>query len=112
MLLVVEVAMLFGGAYALFTAKVPQYFFGSNYVVEGTPARIIGLLFMIPLPAALIVGFMLGLLMGRNGIGLAGIVEIGLIVVCLVGGLIYGYRVRKPKAPEYYKPPTDSNPPA
>ena len=96
MLVILEIAMLFGGAYALFTGKLPQIF-GYQYVIEGTPARIIGFVFMIPLPVAFVIGFVLGMFLGEDGAVFAGILEFGLIVVCLAGGLVYGNRVKRLK---------------
>ena len=58
MLLIVEIAMLIGGIYAIATAKVPGFLIGGGkYQVEGTTARLFGVLLVLPLPIAFIGGF-------------------------------------------------------
>lgn len=80
LLLILEVAMLIGGMYAIFTAKVPSFLVGGGKVqVEGMAARLFGVLFILPLPVSFLGGVILALLLGEEGKAYATILE--LIVV-------------------------------
>jgi hypothetical protein len=78
---VVEIIMLVGGLYTLVTAKVPSLLVsGGEHRVEGTPARVIGGLLMLPLPAALLAGLVLAFLFGQQGIRYTALVEGALVI--------------------------------
>jgi hypothetical protein len=81
MCVVIEIIMLVGGLWTVITAKVPSLLVGGGkYDVEGTPARVIGGVLMLPLPAALLAGIVLGVLFGEQGLQYAYWFEIALII--------------------------------
>jgi hypothetical protein len=104
MLLILEIAMLFGGGYALITGKMPTFLFGGpGYEVPAPSARIIGLLIALPLPVAVTLGFGLGLL---NAMGLlsrsamvliAALGEWALVIGAAIVAAIAVRKVRKPR---------------
>jgi len=98
MLLIVEIAMLIGGIYAIATARVPGFLIGGGkYQVEGTTARLFGVLLILPLPIAFIGGFILALLFGEEGTGYAVILELvtvfGVAILSVVLTRVLGKQV-------------------
>jgi hypothetical protein len=95
-LLIAEIIMLVGGLVALVTGKLKL----SNALqLEGTPARIAGAILMAPLPLALAIGFMIGLLIGmgalpESALGLSTVIEIA-----LVAAYFYGRSARSAQPP-------------
>ena len=59
MLIGAEIGLLLYGIYVLITGK---YALGRRGFIYGTPARILGLLCLLPLPAAIGLGFIAGIL--------------------------------------------------
>ncbi|MCL4868286.1 MAG: hypothetical protein KJ063_04910 [Anaerolineae bacterium] len=76
MLLIIEIIMLIGGIYALASAKVPSFLLGNHYQVEGGMARVIGALFIAPLPVSIFIGAALAILLGEHILDYAGIIEL------------------------------------
>lgn len=76
MLLVIEIAMLIGGIYAVIFAELPSILVGGGNQVEGKTARWIGVLLMLPLPISFLGGAVLGLLLDEDGAGYAMALEI------------------------------------
>jgi hypothetical protein len=102
-LLIAEIGLLIGGLIALFTGKIPDFIFGKKasdgYTLPSMNARIIGGILMAPLPIALVLGFLLGLLFGEDLLFLGTLIEIFLVLGAVVGGLVL-YRVwRQPVVP-------------
>ena len=60
MILVIEIAFLIAGLYALFTAKMPSWIVGRGYKAEGSQVRLIGGLMAALLPGVLCMGFTIG----------------------------------------------------
>jgi hypothetical protein len=100
-LLIAEIIMLVGGLVALVTGKLKL----SNALqLEGTPARIAGAILMAPLPLALAIGFMIGLLIGmgalpESALGLSTVIEIALVLGALVAAYFYGRSARSAQPP-------------
>ena len=70
MLLIIELAMLFGGIYSIITAKVPSFLtVGGKFQVEGRDARFLGTLLSLPLPVAIAGGVVLSLFLGEDSTG-------------------------------------------
>ena len=98
MLLIIEIAMLIGGIYAIVTAKVPSFLVGGGkYQVEGTVARLFGVLLILPLPVAFLGGIILALLFGEDGTGYAVILELitvfGVAILATVLTRVVGKKV-------------------
>lgn len=98
MLLIIEIAMLVGGIYAIVSAKVPSFLVGGGkYQVEGTTARLFGALLILPLPVAFLGGIILALLFGEDGTGYAVILEFiivfGVAILAAVLARVAGKRV-------------------
>jgi hypothetical protein len=98
MLLILEIAMFVGGIYAIFSAKVPSFLVGGgNYQVEGTTARLFGVLLILPMPIAFIGGIILALLFGKDATSYAVILEVaivlGVAIIATVFARVAGKRV-------------------
>jgi hypothetical protein len=98
MFLIIEIAMFIGGIWALVKGEVPSFLVGGGkYKVEGTNARVFGLLLILPLPIAFLGGLILGLLFGQDGVEYATILElvavIGIAILSLVLVRIMGKQV-------------------
>jgi hypothetical protein len=66
---ILELMMLVLGHWILVRAQVPRSLtHGGKGGVQGTPARVIGCLLILPLPAASLMGVMLATLFGEHGI--------------------------------------------
>lgn len=71
-LLILEILLLVGGAVTLFKGEIPRFVFGKatdNFTLDAGRARIIGVVLMLPLPAALCAGLAIGLVMATQGNG-------------------------------------------
>jgi hypothetical protein len=93
MCLVAEICSLIFGIIAVVTGK---FTLSRNRVVRGTPARVVGILLMMPLPAALVAGVVVGALLVAQGkvvergnvpIGF-GILEAAIFVLFFVSALV------------------------
>ena len=98
MLLIIEIAMLIGGIYAIITAKVPSFLVGGGkYQVEGTVARLFGVLLILPLPVAFLGGIIFALLFGEDGTGYAVIFELitvfGVAIIATVLVRVVGKKI-------------------
>jgi len=97
MCLIVELAMLGAGLYALIAGKINL---GGSLRFEGTPARIIGVFLVAPLPLAfaggLVFGFMIGIgLLPASLQNYFFFIDLLVVLVGLGGALIYAL-VNKP----------------
>ena len=98
MLLILEIAMLIGGIYALISAKVPSLLVGGGKVqIEGLPARLIGVLLILPLPTAFIGGVLMALLLGEEAANYAVLLEIfvvfGIAILAVILSRVLGKRI-------------------
>lgn len=104
MLLILEIAMLVAGLYALIKGKVPSFIVGgSHFEVKSAPARVMGLIMMLPIPATFVLTLVLAFVMGASGQVdqstlnvVATALEIVLVVLAGVVTLILFYVFRKP----------------
>lgn len=87
-LLIAEIIMLVGGLYALITGRIKLT---KNMTLEGTRARVAGLFLLLPLPLALLIGFLVGLLSGGDSgaMGVITIIEILLVLGGLLGAVLF-----------------------
>jgi hypothetical protein len=97
-MLIIEIAMLIGGIWAIVAGKVPSFLVGGGkYQVEGVVARLFGLLLILPLPVAFLGGVVLALLFGEDGTGYAAMLEIvtvlGVAVLAVVLVRVVGKRI-------------------
>jgi cytochrome b561 len=97
-LLILEIAMLIGGIYALVTAKVPGFLVGGGKVkIEGLPARLLGVLLILPMPTALVGGVLLALLLGEEAYNYSALLEIGIVfgiaLLTLILSRVLGKRI-------------------
>ena len=107
MIIGAEIAMLCIGLYALFAGKFPTNK-KSKYVIEGGPARAIGLVCLFPIPLSLSVGFLIGVLFAAQGkpvtqesffwVGTA--IEASILVACIVAVSVLSRIYRTPVKPE------------
>src|SRR5690349_8225720 len=98
MILVLEIAMLVWGIIALVKGKLK---ISKTKEVRGAKARLLGVVLVLPLPLAMMAGFVIGFTAARNGAvnmdslkwTLIG-VEAGIVLTCLalavVGGMVMG----------------------
>ncbi|MCJ7583027.1 MAG: hypothetical protein MUP98_21120 [Candidatus Aminicenantes bacterium] len=89
MLLILEIAMLLGGLWALIKGEVPSFLVGGGkYKVEGNIARIIGILLLLPLPISFAGAMILVLIFGIDGEGYAVIFEIVTVIIISIIALV------------------------
>ena len=94
---ILGLAMLGGGGYALITGKIPNFLFGgTRYEVTGTSARVIGLVMMIPFPTLFVLPFLTGILFGREARIYAIILGYAVLFVVALGSIIAVRIVRHP----------------
>jgi len=96
--LIIEIIMLATGIYVLIAGRIR---ISQNFYLEGWRARVAGVFLIVPLPLAFLAGMLLGILIGlgtlpQSALEYAGVVDILLIAVALVGLVIYALAV-KPK---------------
>ena len=92
MCLVVEIVMLIAGLYAIIAGKVKLT---KKIVLEGWQARVAGLFLAVPLPLALVSGFLIGFLIGMGSVPSSSqwvvtVVEFLLVLAGLAGAVIFG----------------------
>lgn len=93
MLLILEVVMLIFGIVVLVTGKVSL---SKDSIVIGPRARVVGLCWLLPLPLAFCVGFIIGMYEGMNGRQfditkwgvIIGVTELGFVVFFGILGLV------------------------
>ncbi|MBI3158135.1 MAG: hypothetical protein HYZ26_00870 [Chloroflexi bacterium] len=97
-ILIAEIVMFLGGAYALIAGKLKLT---KNVSLEGWRARVAGLILLAPLPLALLIGLMLGVLASTGAasadtLTFAPLIEIALVLGALIGAAVFG-ALAKPK---------------
>lgn len=117
-LLILEIGMLVMGILALVRGKIGLT---PNRYVYGLPARIIGVILMLPLPLAFGGGLILGIILAAQGKPVdpknlestAAIMAISILVAVGLAVVIIGALTAKPLPPKVQRPPADEeNPPA
>ena len=100
MILGMEIAMLIFGIYALIAGKMNM---GKNKVVLGLPARLIGLIGLVPLPLSLLVGVVFGIIwaaqnrpMDGTFLGIATGIEVAIVLSCFALMMGLGYLMAGP----------------
>jgi len=96
-LLIVEIVMLIVGLIGLIGGKLSL----RGFPLEGKRARIAGLIMALPLPLALGMGLLLGVLIGTgalpsSAISAASGIELVITLGCLGGAFLYAYLTRPP----------------
>ncbi len=107
MICVIEVALLLLGLLVVVTGDITV---GSNRVLRGTPAHILGGLLMVPLPLSLLTGLLVGAFLSAQGrdptqesYALVFIlIDVGIFVVCLlaIGGSALVLNLTKARRPK------------
>lgn len=106
--LVMEVCMLIFGIIALVRGN---FTLTRNKVVTGAPARIIGVILILPLPLALLAGLLIGVYFGMQGRrpqdiqSIAIPVELGIILGCMLLAVVIGLATGHP--PQRRRVPDD-----
>jgi hypothetical protein len=101
--LIAEIIMLLGDLYAMFTGKITLT---RKLRLQGRRARAAGLILALPLPLALLIGFLLGFLVNagvvpQSVVNVAGIIDLVLVLLALAAVMIFGYATRpNPEAAE------------
>jgi hypothetical protein len=83
-----------------------------NRVVTGVPARLLALIGFLPLPVSLVIGLALGAVLVARGQPIdqsrvriiGGVVELGIIVLCVAAIYGIGFMIAKPPEPERRRP--------
>jgi hypothetical protein len=96
MLGIIEIILFICGIIGLITGKLPSFVFGKKYRIEGSGARLISVLLVLPLPVSFCVGLVASLLMGDQVLGFITVFEIVVLVVCFVAAAMISRRVRQP----------------
>lgn len=99
-----QIAMAIVGIIVLCTGKLKL---SANKVVVGTPARLLGLMLLAPLPVAFTIGICVGLYVGSTGGSLDDVqipmllVDVGLVVLTAIAVFAIASAIAKPPG---YKP--------
>ncbi len=101
MILLLEIALLIWGIGTLIKGR---FGVGSNRVVRGIPARVVGVFLLAPLPLALATGFTLGFIWAIQGRqpdddeiqATAVIAELSILFGCVVVALLIAYWTARP----------------
>ena len=101
-MLIAEILMLVGGLYALVAGKVRLT---RNMYLEGRRARVAGLFLAAPLPLALVVAFLIGLMIGSGVLPASAetaavTIELLLVFGGLVGAVVFAL-VTKPREQDF-----------
>jgi|GEM_PF-6801737 hypothetical protein len=94
-----ELAMAVWGVIVLFTGRLKV---SSTKVVEGTAARLLGLLMLAPLPIAFMVGIAVGIWAGANGRAMDDIrmpllaSEVGIVIITAIIVFSIAHAIGKP----------------
>jgi hypothetical protein len=102
MILVIEIAFLIAGLYALFTAKMPSWIVGKGYKAEGNKVRVLGALMAALLPGVLCITFSLGVVstfVSFDPTGWAVGLEFGIVILAAIIVTIVLRNIRQPDAP-------------
>jgi len=102
MILVIEIAFLIAGLYALFTAKMPSWIVGKGYKAEGGNVRILGGLMAAMLPGIFCLGFTIGMVGGISGFDPTGwvtVMEIGTVIIAAIIVTLVLRNIRVPDEP-------------
>jgi hypothetical protein len=104
-MMIAEIALLLIGLYALITGRLLNS--GGKYVVQGWPARVIGIIGLLPIPVSLVFGIAVAALFVMQGrevtlasffwVGTA--IEAATIVVCVVAMVVLARVWREPVEP-------------
>ena len=104
MILGAEIALIVMGVYALITGKLLTSK-KSQYSIQGWPARVIGLICLLPIPLAFVTSVIvatiflaLGKPVDRDSFFLVGAgIEIGVLILCVIVATILERTYRTPK---------------
>ena len=98
MVLGIEIAMLIFGIITLVRGNCTV---SKTKVVRGTPARVIGILAVSILPAALVIGFAYGVSVGSRGgtidIKTAALIDVGVVLAALIPMIILSKKYAEAK---------------
>lgn len=107
MILILEIAFLIAGVYAIFTAKMPSWIVGKGYKAEGNSVRLLGILMAAVLPVVFCGSFTIGVVAGMNntdptflavGFEIASVILVAIVVTVILR------RVRQPDVPTQQTP--------
>jgi hypothetical protein len=98
-LLIAEIMMLLGGLYALISGKLSLT---KNNRLSGWRARVAGVILILPLPLAFLIGAVLGWLvvaqiLPQEALAATGIIELVLVIGALVGSVIFAWLTKPPE---------------
>ena len=110
MILVIEVAFLIAGLYALFTATMPAWMMGKGYKAEGPKVRVLGAVMAALLPAVFCLGLVLGIVGGTAGFDPTGWITALEVIIVIVMAIIVTVVLRNIRQPDV--PSAPSEPPA
>jgi hypothetical protein len=98
-MLIIEILMLIAGIWAIAAGKLPSWLFGgARYKLEGQGVRLLGLILVLPLPAAFLAGVLLALI-GDQATGYAAAVELVIVLACGIAAVVVSQSVRQPVIP-------------
>lgn len=102
-----EIAMAVWGVIVLFTGRLKV---SSSKVVQGTPARLLGLLMLAPLPLAFLAGIAIGVWAAANGRNVDDIrgplllAEVAIVVVTAIAVFSIAHAIGKPPDQPQFPP--------
>jgi len=101
MLITIEGILLIAGVWAIIRGRIPSLVIGgTEYTAEGSGARSIGLLLVLPLPLSLLSMAILVRVFGKDAAGFSIPVEISILVLVAIATFVAVRLIGKPRALE------------
>jgi hypothetical protein len=101
MLCIIELILLAAGLWAMIRGRIPSFLIGGpEYVLEGSGARILGLLLVLPFPLSVLVVVLLGLVFDMEASRFSLTVEILNLVLVAIIVFVGARLIRKPRSIE------------
>ena len=99
-LTIIEILFFVAGLWLIISGKVPESLFTvlfgkGHYELSSNQSRLFGLLLATPLPFAFLVGVILAILFGSDGVGFAAIFEIIYTVSVAIIAIIFARKSRQ-----------------
>ncbi|MBI3173127.1 MAG: hypothetical protein HYZ25_05370 [Chloroflexi bacterium] len=103
-----EIILGIAGVWILFTGKVPNWIIGKkDFEITDMKARLIGFILVLPFPLSFVMGIILALLFGQDGIGYAFFAEMAIFIIVLIIVMVLIRKFRVPVVKTVNQPTAD-----
>jgi uncharacterized PurR-regulated membrane protein YhhQ (DUF165 family) len=95
-----DIILALAGIWTIIVGKLPSWIIGKrDHELTGMPARIIGLVLVLPVPISFTLSTVIAMVYGEKGAGYAFIVGVAVLITALIVALVLIRKYRVPKAP-------------